>query len=158
MYHCMSCFRISRTDLPVCVSCGRSAPSARVCANGHVNSAKASVCHTCGTHRLTQPATPPSRLNRVLWHVTRGTITALGICIPLLVIPLVMRRISVLDAVVTVLELLVAMALVYRASLVLPGPITRFPFPPPSHDELPPVNPAPLAGRPRRRPVPGRRT
>jgi hypothetical protein len=107
-----------------CSRCDRSFDQ-RICANGHVNGHHAEACGTCGSLRLSTPAPVRGGVGTLaLWIVW----VAVGVAVALpaftlsigLVVPLDWPRIGPHLLLLTVMPWVI-----YRATLILRGPITK---------------------------------
>lgn len=116
--------------LPLCPTCGYSAPDVRVCRRGHLNTPSATRCTTCHTPRLSQPAPPLSTLDRVLWHLVRTTLTILTAAAVILLAFMASRDVPWRHGWPHLVALIIAIPMVYGSSLVLPGPVHTRAFPP----------------------------
>ncbi len=125
MKRCTYCFRYWLEQPLYCPRCDRTFDQ-RICARGHVNARDVKACETCGSPRLSTPA-PVSGgfINTVaLWSVCFAVsvtivLLAFTLCVGLFV-PLDWPRLGP-----RLLLLLVMPWVLYRTTLVLPGPIRR---------------------------------
>jgi hypothetical protein len=130
MYHCAYCFALSKHSLPLCTTCGHSASLVRVCAQGHVNPVTVLRCTTCNEVSLSLPAPLRSRLDRVLYRLVRILFVLLTAASLFLSAFLLTGDITPTRAVTHLIAVVIMVMVLYRASLVLPGRVTRRAFPP----------------------------
>ena len=130
MHHCMYCFHVSRHGLPLCTTCGHSAPERRVCRLAHVSPATAHRCLVCHTTELSTPAPPGSWLNRMIYRLTHTMLVLLAGAALLLVALLTTGDVDRTRGIAHLIAVGATLLILYRTSLVFPGPLMRRSFPP----------------------------
>ena len=143
MTHCTHCFRYARGTPTSCPVCGRTY-AVRLCQRGHVNPRNASVCRVCGTWQLSIPARPGGWLDTVatwtLWTLIASAVGIAAFTLTIgLFVPLDWTRIGWRFVI-----LIGMIGIVYRTSLLLPGPFTT--VTPPHEDQPRPDRPFDAAG------------
>ena len=124
MKRCTYCFRYGFGQPRSCPRCDRTFDQ-RICARGHVNDRDVKGCEICGSARLSTPAPLRGPFNTLAIWIVR---VAVGVTIVLLAVTLgvglfVPRNWPRLGP--RLLLLLAMPWVLYRATLVLPGPIVK---------------------------------
>ena len=124
MKRCTYCFRYWLGQPPYCPRCDRTFDQ-RICARGHVNARDVQACETCGNPRLSVPAPVSGGLNTLAFWTVRVAVSATVVLFALtlsvgLFVPLDWPRLGP-----RLLLLLVMPWVLYRTTLVLPGPIMK---------------------------------
>ena len=143
MRRCTDCFRYSRGKPVSCPVCGRTY-DVRLCQRGHVSPRHAQTCRVCGTWRLSQPARPGGWLDTIaVWTLWALIGSAVGIATFTLTVGLFVlldwARIGW-----RFVSLIIMIGIVYRTSLLLPGPFVK--VTPPHEDQPRPDRPFDAAG------------
>jgi hypothetical protein len=124
MKRCTYCFRYWLAQPLYCPRCDRTFDQ-RICARGHVNARDVQACETCGSPRLSTPAPVSGGLNTVAFWTVRVAVSVTVVLLAFtlsvgLLVPLDWRRLGP-----RLLLLLVMPWILYRTTLVLPGPIRK---------------------------------
>jgi len=124
MKRCNACFRYAVGKPTYCPHCGRSY-DVRLCPRGHASPRNVQFCSVCGSDNLSTAAPPEdllaraSRLVLVAAFWMFGAIAAGALALAFL------RSLDVNALAAPLLQLGVALALLYWTSTLLPGPVRK---------------------------------